>query len=218
MTLDATKLYRVVLARDARFDGRFFTGVTTTGVFCRPVCPARTPRREHCTFFRTADEAAAAGFRACLRCRPASVPGSPAWLGTRSTVARAMRLIAGGALDRERLSELCDRLGVGERHLRRLFAIHVGVTPAALAQARRVLVAKRAIEETSRPLAEVAFASGFRSLRAFNTALAKACGKAPRDMRRARSSQLRDTAELAIVRAWISKRSESEDGPREMVH
>ncbi len=218
MTLDATKLYRVVLARDARFDGRFFTGVTTTGVFCRPVCPARTPRREHCTFFRTADEAAAAGFRACLRCRPASVPGSPAWLGTRSTVARAMRLIAGGALDRERLSELCDRLGVGERHLRRLFAIHIGVTPAALAQARRVLVAKRAIEETSRPLAEVAFASGFRSLRAFNTALAKACGKAPRDMRRARSSQLRDTAELAIVRAWISKRSESEDGPREMVH
>ena len=218
MTLDATKLYRVVLARDARFDGRFFTGVTTTGVFCRPVCPARTPRREHCTFFRTADEAAAAGFRACLRCRPASVPGSPAWLGTRSTVARAMRLIAGGALDRERLSELCDRLGVGERHLRRLFAIHIGVTPAALAQARRVLVAKRAIEETSRPLAEVAFASGFRSLRAFNTALAKACGKAPRDMRRARSSQLRDTVELAIVRAWISKRSESEDGPREMVH
>ena len=99
-----------------------------------------------------------------------------------------------------------------------VFAIHVGVTPAALAQARRVLVAKRAIEETSRPLAEVAFASGFRSLRAFNTALAKACGKAPRDMRRARSSQLRDTAELAIVRAWISKRSESEDGPREMVH
>ncbi len=218
-TLDATKLYGAVRARDPRFDGRFFTGVTTTGVFCRPVCPARTPKPDHCTFFRTAAEAAAAGFRPCLRCRPASVPGSPAWLGTRSTVARAMRLIAGGALDRERLPELCDRLGVGERHLRRLFAIHVGVTPAALAQARRVLVAKRAIEETSRPLAEVAFASGFRSLRAFNTALHKACGKPPRELRRARAPRLRETPELAIVRAWITKRTtQREERPGELVH
>lgn len=219
---DKEALYRAVCARDPRLDGRFFTGVTSTGVFCRPVCPARTPKAEHCRFFRSASDASAAGFRPCLRCRPTSAPGSPAWLGTKSTVARAMRLIAGGALDRERLPDLCERLGVGERHLRRLFAVHLGVTPAAVAHARRVLVAKRAIEETSLSLAEVAFASGFRSVRAFNTALAKACGKAPRDLRKA-GSRLRETRELTMVRAWLPKTKrdethEHEEERHELVH
>lgn len=115
-----------------------------------------------------------------------------------------MRLIASGALDRERLPDLCERLGVGERHLRRLFAVHLGVTPAAVAHARRVLVAKRAIEETELPLTEVAYASGFRSVRAFNAAVSKACGRAPRELRRTRS-KLRETKEIAMVRAWIAR-------------
>ncbi len=204
MRFEREALYRAVCARDPRFDGRFFTGVTSTGVFCRPVCPARTPKADHCQFFRSATDALAEGFRPCLRCRPTSVPGSPAWLGTRSTVARAMRLIASGALDRERLPDLCERLGVGERHLRRLFAVHLGVTPAAVAHARRVLVAKRAIEETELPLTEVAYASGFRSVRAFNAAVAKACGRAPRELRKTRS-RLRETKAITMVRAWIAK-------------
>jgi AraC family transcriptional regulator of adaptative response / DNA-3-methyladenine glycosylase II len=202
--LSAKRLYGAVLARDPRYDGRFFTGVTTTGIFCRPVCPARTPKPEHCTFFTTVESALAAGFRPCRRCRPASVPGSPAWLGTKSTVARAMRLIASGALDREPLPALCDRLGVGERHLRRLFTAHLGTTPHALALARRVLLAKRSIEETSQPFAEVAFASGFRSLRTFNTALAKVCGKSPRELRRAHGARLPDSTELTVMRAWLA--------------
>ena len=219
MNPDGDKLYRALRSRDPRYDGRVFVGVSTTGIFCRNVCPARTPKPEHCTFFRSAKAAASAGFRPCLRCRPASAPGSPAWIGTRSTVARAMRLIASGALDDERLSDLCERLGVGERHLRRLFALHVGATPAALAQARRVIVATRTIaEDASRPIADVAFASGFRSLRAFNAALAKACGKAPRELRRAGSAIVRDTREMAIVRAWIDRRTKREEGARGLVH
>ena len=130
-----------------------------------------------------------------------------------------MRLIAGGALDHERLADLCERLGVGERHLRRLFVVHVGATPASLAQARRVIVATRAIvEQRARPLADVAFASGFRSLRAFNAALAKACGRSPRALRRPGSAGPRDTREMAIVRAWIEERSEREEGACGVVH
>lgn len=206
MTNEADKLYRAVCAKDARYDGRFFTGVTSTGIFCRPVCPARTPKPEHCTFFATAKAALAAGFRPCRKCKPSSLPGSPAWLGTRSTVARAMRLIAGGALDAERLPALCERLGVGERHLRRLFAAHVGATPAAIAHARRLLIAKRSIEETDLPLSEVAYSSGFRSVRAFNTAVAKACGRAPRELRKHPGGRVAESTELSLVKAWLSDR------------
>ena len=149
MDLERDICYRALQARDARFDGRFFTGVTSTGVYCRPVCPARTPRLENCAFFACAAAAEAAGFRPCLRCRPETAPGTPAWLGTSATVTRALRLIDGGALDDGGVDDLAARLGVGARHLRRLFACQLGVSPRAVALTRRVHLARQLLEQTS---------------------------------------------------------------------
>ena len=169
MDLDSDACYRALQTRDARFDGRFFTGVTTTGIYCRPICPARTPFRKNVEFYATAAAAAEAGFRPCLRCRPETAPDGGAWRGSSSTVNRALALIEQGALDEGRdVVALADRLGIGERQLRRLFRKHLGASPVSVAQTRRVHPAKQLLHETSLSMAEVAMASGFGSLRRFN--------------------------------------------------
>jgi AraC family transcriptional regulator of adaptative response / DNA-3-methyladenine glycosylase II len=167
---DRETYYRALESRDARFDGLIFVGVSSTGIYCRPVCPARTPKFEHCEFFGSAAAAQDAGFRPCLRCRPETAPDLASWQGTSNTVSRALALIAEGALDGDgnRLDKLADALGVGERHLRRLFLQHLGASPISVAQTRRVLFAKQLIHETRMPMTEVAMASGFGSLRRFN--------------------------------------------------
>ncbi|MEO7094090.1 MAG: AlkA N-terminal domain-containing protein [Polyangiales bacterium] len=183
-TLDPRTCYRALRSRDARFDGRFFTAVKTTGVFCRPVCPARTPNRENCTFYSFAAAALEAGYRPCLRCRPEASPSSPAWGLTSATVARAVRLIGDGALDDGGVDELAARVGVGARHLRTLFTEHLGASPLAVASTRRVLFAKKLLDETTLPITEIALSSGFSSLRRFNAAMSAAYGRPPRAIRR----------------------------------
>lgn len=195
--LDADACYRALSTRDERFDGRFFVGVTSTGVFCRPVCPARTPKRANCVFLACAAAAREAGFRPCLRCRPETSPGTPAWAGTSATVARALRLIEDGALDGDDLPALADRLGVGDRHLRRLFAEHIGASPGTVAQTRRLLFAKKLIDETDLPMAQVAHASGFRSVRRFNAAVRRAWDRSPSELRAHAPGRGRVTGEAA---------------------
>src|SRR6202023_1179570 len=164
MDLDHNACYRALKLRDARFDGRFFTAVKTTKIYCRPVCPARTPLSKNVTFYPTAAAAQEAGFRPCLRCRPETAPDLGAWRGTSNTVSRALALIELGALDDARVDDLAGRLGVGERQLRRLFHRHLGASPIAVAQTRRVLLAKQLVHESALPMAEIAFAFGFGSI------------------------------------------------------
>lgn len=184
MQLDADHCYRAVLSRDRRFDGRFFTAVRTTGVYCRPVCPAPAPRRENVRFFACAAAAEAAGFRPCRRCHPEAAAGTPAWSGTSATVARALRLIAQGGLDHDGIDALAGRLGVGSRHLRRLFLRQLGAPPGAIARSRRAHFARRLIRETDLPMGRIAHSSGFRSVRQFNQAIRQTFGAAPTELRR----------------------------------
>ena len=181
--LDQKACWRAVVARDARFDGRFFTGVTSTGIYCRPVCPARTPKRENVAFHPSAAAAEAAGLRACLRCRPETAPEMGAWRGTSNTVSRALALIEAGALDTGNAEALATRLGMGERQLRRLFRQHLGAAPVSVAQTRRVLLAKALIHQTDLPMAEVAMASGFGSVRRFNETFQALYGRPPSALR-----------------------------------
>jgi AraC family transcriptional regulator of adaptative response / DNA-3-methyladenine glycosylase II len=185
MDLDHDACYRAVCQRDARFDGKFFTAVKTTGIYCRPICPARIPRSENVIFMATAAAAQEAGFRPCLRCRPEAAPDLGAWRGTSNSVSRALGLIEMGALDEANVEALADRLGLGERQLRRLFRQHLGASPVAVAQTRRILLAKQLIHETQLPMTEVAFASGFRSVRRFNETFATLFGRPPGALRRA---------------------------------
>ena len=173
MELDRKVCDRARRSRDARFDGKFFIAVTSTRIYCRPICPARSPKDENVRYYATAAAAQAAGFRPCLRCRPEASPGTPAWSGTSSVVSRGLRLISEGALDREGVEELADRLGVTARHLRRLFVQHLGATPIEVALTRRVHFAKKLIDETRLPIAQIAFAAGFGSLRRFNGEIRK---------------------------------------------
>lgn len=182
--LDQEACYRAVLTRDARFDGRFFGCVKTTGIYCRPVCPARTPKRENMFFVVSAAAAEEAGFRACLRCRPETAPDMGAWRGTSNTVSRALALIEAGALDEGDVDALAGRLGVGERHLRRLFRQHLGAAPISVAQTRRVLLAKALIHQTDLSMAQVALASGFGSVRRFNETFQALYGRPPSALRR----------------------------------
>jgi AraC family transcriptional regulator of adaptative response / DNA-3-methyladenine glycosylase II len=181
--LDPAHCYQALCARDARFDGRFFTGVRTTGVYCRPVCPARTPKRENVAFFACAAAAEAAGFRPCRRCRPERSPGTPAWPEVPDPVARALRLIGDGILEEGGIDDVATRVGVGARQLRRLFLTHLGVPPLAVARARRVHFARRLLDETDFPVTEVAFAAGFRSIRQFNHDVLATFGRPPTALR-----------------------------------
>jgi AraC family transcriptional regulator of adaptative response / DNA-3-methyladenine glycosylase II len=175
------------LSRDARFDGKFFIAVRTTRIFCRPVCPARSPKEDNIEYYRSAAAALQAGFRPCLRCRPESW-GTAAWDGTSTTVSRALRLIEEGALDGaaegSNVDSLAGRLGIGSRHLRRLFLQHLGATPIAVAQAQRLLSAKKLIDETQLPLASIAIASRYGSIRRFNASFRATYGRSPRELRR----------------------------------
>ena len=189
MQLDQRVCDRARRSRDARFDGRFFIGVTSTGIYCRPICPARTAKDEHVRYFPTAAAAEAAGFRPCLRCRPEASPGTPAWLGTSGVVSRALRLISNGALDDEGVESLAERLGVTGRHLRRLFIQHLGATPLDVAMTRRLHFAKKLLDETALPMNQVAFASGFRSLRRFNSQIRRTYSRTPTELRRRGAQQ-----------------------------
>jgi AraC family transcriptional regulator, regulatory protein of adaptative response / DNA-3-methyladenine glycosylase II len=184
--LDPDACYRAILARDARFDGVFFVGVKTTGIYCRPICPARTPGRDRCLFFGTAAEAERAGFRACFRCRPELAPGLAPVDAVPRVVAEAMRRIEAGALAEGSLESLAGELGVTSRHLRRAMHAALGISPVELAQSRRLAMARQLVADTTLPLAEVAFASGFRSLRRFNAAFRARYDCAPSRLRRAR--------------------------------
>src|SRR5581483_6387267 len=155
-------------SKDARFDGWFFIGVTSTGIYCRPSCPARTPKRANVRFFPTAAAAHAAGYRACKRCRPDATPGSPEWQARADAAARAMRLIGDGIVDREGVAGLAARLGFSSRHLHRYLVAELGAGPLALARAHRARMARLLLESTQLPVTEVAFAAGFGSLRQFN--------------------------------------------------
>lgn len=186
MDLDGDACYRAICARDPRFDGRFFVGVKSTGIYCRPICPARTPKRENVSFYPSAAAAQGVGFRPCLRCRPETAPELGAWRGTSNTVARALSLIEAGALDGGDVEALAERLGVGERQLRRLFQQHLGASPIAVAQTRRVLLAKQLLHETELSMAEVAMASGFGSVRRFNETFRGLFGRPPGALRQSR--------------------------------
>lgn len=185
MQLDHDICERARLTRDARFDGRFFIGVRTTGIYCRPICPVRPAKAENVRYFPTAAAAAEAGFRPCLRCRPEAAPGTPAWIGTAATVSRALRLITDGALDDGSVAGLAERLGMGARHLSRLFNQHLGASPQAVAHTRRLLFAKKLIDETDLPLAQVALSSGFGSIRRFNTVFQDTYQRTPSALRHA---------------------------------
>src|SRR5215469_14548868 len=166
--LDWRVCSRARLTRDPRFDGKFFIGVRGSGVYCRPICPAPTAKEKNCTYFATAAAAGEAGFRPCLRCRPEASPGTPAWVGTSTTVSRALRLIDEDGLSDTSLEELAGRLGIGSRQLRRLFLKHLGATPVAVVQTRRLHFAKTLIDQTDLPFTQAALAAGFGSVRRFN--------------------------------------------------
>src|SRR5579872_2785389 len=182
--LDPTICAQARKTRDPRFDGRFFIGVLSTRIYCRPICPARSPKEENVRYFATAAAAAEAGLRPCLRCRPECSPGTPAWLGTSSTVSRALRLINESAPLDDSVDALAGRLGIGSRHLRRLFLQHLGASPVTVAQTRRLHFAKKLIDESRLPMRQIALASGFGSVRRFNACFRKAYARTPTHLRR----------------------------------
>ena len=202
MDMDRLAGYRAISTRDARFDGRLFVGVKTTGVYCRPICPARTPKFENVLFYPSAAAAQEAGFRPCLRCRPEISPEIAFWRGTSNTVSRALALIEAGGLDADDVEGLANRLGIGARQLRRLFRQHVGASPVAVAQTRRVLLAKQLIHETSLSMADVALASGFGSVRRFNETFHDLFGRPPATLRRRRDRTRREAGALAVRLAY----------------
>jgi len=199
MNLDHDACYRAIVTRDARFDGRLYTGVRTTGIYCRPICPARTPRRENVLFYPTAAAAQEAGFRPCLRCRPENSPDLAAWNGTSNTVKRALALIDEGAMDGEKVDHLAGHLGVGERHLRRLFQQHLGASPIAVAQTRRILFAKKLIMETRMPMTEIAHAAGFGSIRRFNAVFQTLYKRPPGALRHTRQNTHGDVSAISDI-------------------
>ncbi len=181
--LDFDACYRAVSARDARFDGRFYTAVTTTRIYCRPICPARTPGARNVRFYRHAASAEAAGFRPCKRCRPELSPGDPGWDLRGDLIGRALRLIDDGGADEDGVAGLARRLHITERHLHRLFVAELGVGPLAVARTRRLLLAKQLLTETALPVTDVAFAAGFGSVRQFNATMRETYGFTPSELR-----------------------------------
>jgi AraC family transcriptional regulator, regulatory protein of adaptative response / DNA-3-methyladenine glycosylase II len=201
---DFESCYRLSDSRDPRYDGIFFIAATSTRLYCRPSCPARQPKRANVRFFSTAAAAQSAGFRACKRCRPDATPGSPDWNWRADRVARAMRLIADGTVDREGVPGLAERLGFSERHLRRLLAEQVGASPVALARAQRANTARLLIESTAMPFVDAAFAAGFHSVRQFNDTIRDVFASTPSEMRR-RSNRARPRP-LGVVELRLSCR------------
>ncbi|MFC5826716.1 AlkA N-terminal domain-containing protein [Nonomuraea insulae] len=183
LELDFDSCYRAVSARDSRFDGRFYTAVTTTRIYCRPICPARTPSSRNVRFYRHAASAEAAGFRPCKRCRPELSPGDPGWDLRGDLVGRALRLIDDGSADDHGVAGLATRLHITERHLHRLFVAELGVGPLAVARTKRLLLAKQLLTETALPVTEVAFAAGFGSVRQFNATMRETYGFTPSELR-----------------------------------
>ncbi|MCB0964356.1 MAG: methylphosphotriester-DNA--protein-cysteine methyltransferase family protein, partial [Acidimicrobiales bacterium] len=189
--IDDESCYRAVRSRDRRFDGWFFVGVTSTGIFCRPSCPATTPRRANVRFFPSAAAAQGAGFRACRRCRPDTAPGSPAWNVAGDLARRAVHLIDDGVVDREGVGGVAGRLAVSERHLHRVLVAELGASPVALARSRRAQTARVLIETTDLPVTEIAFASGFSSIRQFNDTVRAFFAASPTELRAGRASAVR---------------------------
>ena len=183
MTLDWQTCSRARLSRDTRFDGKFFIAVSTSGVYCRCICPSRTAKESNVRYFPSAAAAAEAGFRPCLRCRPECSPGTPAWQGTPNTVTRALRLLNEQGLADGGIELLAERLGIGARHLRRLFLQHLGASPRAVAQTRRLQFAKKLIDETNLPMSEIAIASGFGCVRRFNASIQSIYHRTPSQIR-----------------------------------
>ena len=183
MIEDPDRCYQAAQSKDARFDGWFFCAVTSTGIYCRPSCPARTPKRQNVRFYPTAAAAQQAGFRACLRCRPDATPGSPEWNVRADVVARAMRLIRDGVVDREGVEGLARRLGYSTRQLNRLITAEVGTGPLALARAQRSQTARILLETTDLPVAHVAFAAGFASVRQCNDTVRQIFADTPSGLR-----------------------------------
>jgi AraC family transcriptional regulator, regulatory protein of adaptative response / DNA-3-methyladenine glycosylase II len=197
--LDRNACYRVLLARDARYDGRFFTCVKTTGIYCRPICPARTPKLENCVFMASAAAAQEAGYRPCLRCRPERAPDLLVRSGASPTVSRALALIERGALDEAGVESLAGRLGLGARQLRRLFSCHLGAAPISVAQTRRVLLAKQLIHDSALSMTQVALASGFSSVRRFNETFQRLYGRPPSALRRRSAGDARTHAQRSAL-------------------
>jgi len=201
MELDANTCYAAVASRDRRFEGRFVVGVITTGVYCRPGCPAPLPRRRNVKFYRCAAAAEEDGFRPCLRCRPETSPGTPAWHGTSATVSRALRLLLSADEEDADIEAIAARLGVGSRHLRRLFATHVGASPLAIVLTRRAHFAKKLIEETDLAMTEIALAAGFPNVRRFNEAIRRSFRATPSALRANRPKSVAPTARRPAARA-----------------
>jgi len=178
---------QAVSSRDRRFDGRFFAGIATTGIYCRPVCPVSFGAPDSIVWFRSAAAAAAAGYRPCKRCRPDTSPGSPAWFGTAAVVSHAVKLISEGALNNANVEQLSDRLGIGSRHLRRLFKQHLGASPLRIARSQRVQLARNLIANSRMPIREIASSTGFTSIRQFNHSMKAAFGHPPTGIRRVRT-------------------------------
>ena len=191
--------WQAVYSRDARFDGRFFAGAVTTRVYCRSICPVPFAKPGNIRWFASAAAAETAGFHPCRRCRSAASPGTPAWLGTSAVVSRALRLIAEGALDSGSIDDLAGRVGMGSRHLRRLFVEHLGASPVRIAITRRVHFARNLIEETNLPITELAGYAGFRSIRMFNHAMRSTTGESPSQLRRLRSVSQSQSSQPGLI-------------------
>ena len=184
--LDDEQQYQAAISKDARFDGVFFIAVSSTGIYCRPSCPAITPKRENMRYYRTAAAAQEAGYRACKRCRPDASPGSPEWNIRADVVGRAMRLIADGVVDRDGVEGLASRLGYEQRQVRRLVSAELGAGPLAIARAQRAQTARVLTETTTLPLSEIAFAAGFASIRQFNSTIREVFAVTPTELRESR--------------------------------
>src|SRR5262245_17150376 len=184
MTLDPHTCYRAMRSRDARFDGRFFVAVSSTHIYCRPVCTVKPPRRENCRFYPSAAAAESAGFRPCLRCRPELAPGNASIDAPTRLAPAAASLLEDGTLEEDRLDAVAARLGITDRHLRRAFGAEFGVSPVEFAQTQRLLLAKRLLTDTALPVTEIAFASGFRSVRRFNALFRERYRLQPGQLRR----------------------------------
>ncbi|MGI8993178.1 MAG: AlkA N-terminal domain-containing protein [Nocardioidaceae bacterium] len=206
MVSDADRCYRAVLSRDHRFDGVFYTAVRTTGIYCRPSCPAVTPRRRNVDFFVTGAAAQSAGFRACRRCRPDLTPGSPGWDVKADVAGRAMRMISDGVVDREGVEGLAARSGYTARHLNRVLTERLGTGPGALARAQRAHTGRILIETTDMPFADVAFAAGFSSIRQFNATVQQVYAETPSALRHRRRASRVPTAAPGVVTLSLAVR------------